>query len=48
MPMSCEIVGVDGKAIDRRHKNLMTPQLTGTHPASQGSAKGVQSQMGLS
>jgi hypothetical protein len=46
--MSGEIVGVDGETIDRRHENLLTPQLTGTHPASQGSAKGIQSQTGLS
>jgi hypothetical protein len=39
MPMSCEIVGVDGEAIDRRHENLLTPQLTRTHPASKGSAE---------
>jgi hypothetical protein len=48
MPMSYEIVGVDGEAIDRRHENLLTPQLTSTYPASQGSAKGVQSQIALS
>jgi hypothetical protein len=47
MPMSCEIVGVDGETIDRRHENLLTPQPTSTHPASKGSAKGVQSQIGL-